>query len=117
MRTRINKGTRTPVTSHQFLSLLCSCALVLWCIGCGGPLKQINVSSYEFYRSPQVDKIDDNRIGILTTALSRMSSLGEYKVTISDIIEKAFQKEKPKINIISSRETINIINTSELTDI
>ena len=92
-------------------------SLFFFIAGCGSPLKQINVSSYEFYRSPQVNKIDGNRIGFLTTALSRMSSLGEYKVTISDIIEKAFQKEKPKINIISSRETINSINTSELTDI
>lgn len=100
-------GSWNLVVSVLFLNFL----------GCGSPLKQINVSSYEFYRSPQVDKIDGNRIGFLTTALSRMSSLGEYKVTISDIIEKAFQKEKPKINIISSRETINSINTSELTDI
>ncbi|HBA27157.1 MAG TPA: hypothetical protein DCY98_07190 [Nitrospinae bacterium] len=103
---------------YPLFSVLCLLSSVFFFIaGCGGPLKQLNVSSYEFYRSPQVNKIDGNRIGFLTTALSRVSGLGEYKVTISDIIEKAFQKEKPKINIISSRETINSINTADLTDI
>jgi len=85
--------------------------------GCGSPLKQINVSAYEFYRSQQIEKIVSYRIGFFTTALSRVSGLGEYRVTISDIIEKAFQKEKPTISLISSRETINIINTADLTDI
>src|SRR3989338_5046039 len=86
---------------YPLFSVLCLLSSVFFFIaGCGGPLKQLNVSSYEFYRSPQVNKIDGNRIGFLTTALSRVSGLGEYKVTISDIIEKAFQKEKPKINII-----------------
>ena len=85
--------------------------------GCSGPFKQANITANEFYRSPLLKDIGNSRIGFLTTAVSRERGLSEYRVGVSDIIEKAFQKEKPKINIISSRETINSINTADLTDI
>lgn len=85
--------------------------------GCSGPFKQANITANEFYRSPLLKNIGNSRIGFLTTVASRERGLSEYRVGISDIIEKAFRKEKPEIVIISSRETINSINNAALTDI
>src|SRR3990172_7901967 len=85
--------------------------------GCSGPFKQANITANEFYRSPLLKDIGNSRIGFLTTAVSRERGLSEYRVGVSDIIEKAFRKEKPEIVIISSRETINSINNAALTDI
>jgi hypothetical protein len=84
---------------------------------CSSPFKQTNISTHELYRSPILHNISVYRIGFLTTAVSRERGLGEYRVVVSDIIEKAFRTEKPKINMISSREIMNKINSANLTGI
>ncbi|MEK6590091.1 MAG: hypothetical protein AABZ11_05370 [Nitrospinota bacterium] len=101
---------------NLFLILIFVLYLILT-TGCGSPFKQTNISTHELYRSSILHNISIYRIGFLTTAVSRESSLGEYRVVVSNIIEKTFRSEKPKINIISSREIINKINSANLTGI
>lgn len=85
-------------------------------IGCSGPLKQASISANEFYRAPYMDGLNSTHIGFLTTAVSRGNGLGEYRMTVSDIIEKTFREDRPGIGIVTAREALNRINSSGMTN-
>jgi len=84
-------------------------------VGCSAPLKQVNTDAKEFWRSPTLPNVGKYTIAFLTTAVSKGSGLSEYRLTLSDIMERTFSAERPYIKIIPSRETINRINSSHLT--
>lgn len=83
--------------------------------GCSGPLKQASIYANEFYRAPNIEGLNNTHIGFLTTIVSRGNGMGEYRMAVSDIIEKAFREERPEIKIVTVRETLNRINRSGLT--
>lgn len=85
-------------------------------VGCSGPLKQASISANEFYKAPYIDGLNSTHIGFLTTAVSRGNGLGEYRMAVSDIIEKTFRKDRPGISMVTARETLNRINSSGLTN-
>src|SRR3972149_7967211 len=82
--------------------------------GCSGPLKQASQFSKELYRTEQINDLRNSRIGFLTTAVAQGNGLGEYKSILSDIIEKNFREEQPEINILTSRDILNRINSADL---
>ena len=82
--------------------------------GCSGPLKQASQFSKEIYRTEQINDLRNSRIGFLTTAVAQGNGLGEYKSILSDIIEKNFREEQPEINILTSRDILNRINSADL---
>jgi len=82
--------------------------------GCSGPLKQASQFSKEIYRTEQISDLRNSRIGFLTTAVAQGNGLGEYKSILSDIIEKNFIEEQPEINILTSRDILNRINSADL---
>ncbi|MBI3813962.1 MAG: hypothetical protein HY279_05780 [Nitrospinae bacterium] len=112
-----DRGQRTEDRQQtRIMSVFCLLSSVFFFIvGCSGPFKQTNLSANELYRSHVIEDINSHRIGFLTTVVSRWSNLGEYRLTVSDILEKAFKSEKPAIVFVSSREAINRINNADLT--
>lgn len=105
--------------SKNFLSLsiliVISTFLMFFSTACSGPLKQANITGNELYRAQDMDTLVIEKIGFLTTVVTGNSGLKEYRTIVSDFIEEAF-KQKNKFNIVTSRETLNRINRSGITD-
>jgi len=100
---------------RPFIPLFFSILLTINFQGCSGPLKQSSISSDEFYRSLHFEDLRRGTVGFLTTVVSRGNGQGEYRSIVSDIVEKNFKEGRPDIEIVSSRDCLNLINEAGLT--